>query len=158
VKCHIAEKYYLKFFTHHHHHSKNIMVGPKRTGRKRSASNSPSTGPTVPRGTKVWTQDEDELLWKNRASGRSWETISEELSSYSTADTRPTKSANACRKRHERIKEQKLKAELGPNMERWSEMVQVYLNFREEWWSRVGAVCGHKNYQDIEKAVCRMLS
>ncbi|QDS72153.1 hypothetical protein FKW77_004405 [Venturia effusa] len=111
------------------------------------------------RVTSTWSADEDQTLLDARASGMNWKPI---------AQTHfPTKTPNACRKRHERLIERR-------NAENWGgikaeTLARQYMLFRAEiWkpladslgekWQVIEAKCmekGLKNLQASEKALRR---
>jgi hypothetical protein len=135
------------------------MVGPQRTERKgsiqaSSTKNSPSPGrANLPRA-KIWTEEEDDFLWKTKAAGWNWDKIALDLcDAYPPSQNKYQKTANACRKRHERIKDKVFKAQLGPNKERWSEAVEAYKTNRKRMWQPIADQLGFKRWQDIEEAV-----
>lgn len=64
----------------------------------------------------------------------------------------PNKSANACRKRHERLMSKKSAAACtGRRMEK---MAHSYMGLRKETWSPIAAQTGEKWYV-VEQKVCR---
>lgn len=76
----------------------------------------------------VWTSHDDEQLKRARQQGLNWTNI---------ADTYfPTKTANACRKRHERLME-KINANGTWNSLKFEEVAKVYLEVREDMWRMV---------------------
>lgn len=134
-------------------------MGPQRTERRGSAqlsAKNPSflNRTNTPRA-KIWTEEEDEFLWRTKAAGWNWDKIAAELgASYPPPESRYRKTANACRKRHERIKVKQCKAQLGPGRERWEEVVLSYKSNRESMWQPIADQLGYKRWQDIEQAVC----
>ncbi|KAK1084470.1 hypothetical protein LTR33_002641 [Friedmanniomyces endolithicus] len=93
----------------------------------------PTASATMQRNAAIWSVADDEILLQARASGLHWQPIS----------TRhfPNKTANACRKRHERLIERR-------HVEDWDAqklelLAQEYSLVRKEMWeilaSRVGA-------------------
>lgn len=90
-----------------------------------------------------WSQVDDETLIKARAQGLNWNQISPKHF--------PTKSANACRKRHERLMEKQ-------NAEQWDGvrldiLAAAYMECRSEMWRILGAKVGEK-WQLVEQKVC----
>ena len=92
----------------------------------------PTASATMQRNAAIWSVADDEILLQARASGLHWQPIS----------TRhfPNKTANACRKRHERLIERR-------HVEDWDAqklelLAQEYSLVRKEMWeilaSRVG--------------------
>ena len=95
------------------------------------------------RVTSIWSQEEDETLMSARAKGLSWAPIA--------AQHFPTKTANACRKRHERLRERQ-------NAEEWDTLkletlAREYMGVRREMWSLLADRVGEK-WQTIEAKVC----
>jgi hypothetical protein len=109
---------------------------------------------------KIWTDEEDNFLWGAKAAGWNWDKIALDLSeAYPPSDNKYQKTANACRKRHERIKDKVLKAQLGPNKERWAEAVNAYKANRKRMWQPLADQLGFKRWEDIEEAVsCSLFS
>jgi hypothetical protein len=136
------------------------MVGPQRTERRgsvqaSSSKNSPSPGRANMPRAKIWTDEEDEFLWAGKAAGWNWDKIALDLSeAYPPSDHKYQKTANACRKRHERIKDKVFKATLGPNRERWLEAVGAYKANRKRMWQPIADQLGFKHWKDVEEAVC----
>ncbi|KAL8654737.1 MAG: hypothetical protein Q9210_001320 [Variospora velana] len=76
----------------------------------------------------VWTNHDDEQLKRARQQGHNWTNI---------ADTYfPTKTPNACRKRHERLME-KINANGIWNSLKFEEVAKAYLEVREDMWRMV---------------------
>ncbi len=118
--------------------SGNLPIMPKeiRPSMARSMSTTavpyPTASATMQRNAAIWSVADDEILLQARASGLNWQPIS----------TRhfPNKTANACRKRHERLIERR-------HVEDWDAqklevLAQEYALVRKEMWeilaSRVG--------------------
>ncbi|OCK87939.1 uncharacterized protein K441DRAFT_622010, partial [Cenococcum geophilum 1.58] len=81
-----------------------------------------------------WSTEDDETLMSARASGLSWQPIA---SKYF-----PSKTANACRKRHERLMDRR-------NNEDWEGgklelLANEYMNVRREMWSILTSRLGEK--------------
>lgn len=92
----------------------------------------PTPSTAGPRNAAIWSTADDEVLLQARASGLNWQPISNRHF--------PNKTANACRKRHERLIERR-------HVEDWDAqklelLAQEYLAVRKEMWevlaSRVG--------------------
>ncbi|KAF2399408.1 hypothetical protein EJ06DRAFT_467842, partial [Trichodelitschia bisporula] len=86
-----------------------------------------------------WTPDDDEILMAARAKGLNWQPIA--------AAHFPSKTANACRKRHERLMERR-------NAEDWDgvkldTLAREYMAVRREMWSVLADRVGEK-WQTIE--------
>ncbi|KAF2440702.1 hypothetical protein P171DRAFT_106378 [Karstenula rhodostoma CBS 690.94] len=88
----------------------------------------------------AWSQSDDETLIKARAQGMNWNQISPKHF--------PSKSANACRKRHERLMEKQ-------NAEQWDGvrldvLAEAYMEVRSEMWRILGAKVNEK-WQLVEQ-------
>jgi hypothetical protein len=86
------------------------------------------------RASTTWSPKNDETLIQARAQGLNWTQISPKHF--------PFKTANACRKRHERIMERQ-------NAEQWQGvklevLAQAYMEARREMWSILAARVGEK--------------
>lgn len=108
--------------------------------------NSVSTASAAGGGARssTWSQQDDDLLIKSRAQGLNWNQIAPKHF--------PTKSANACRKRHERLMEKQ-------NAEQWDGvrlevLAEAYNEVRSEMWRILGAKVGEK-WQLVEQKVCK---
>ncbi|KAL1613002.1 NAD-dependent protein deacylase sir2rp2 [Paraconiothyrium brasiliense] len=104
--------------------------------------NSVSTASAAGGGARSssWSQSDDETLIKARAQGLNWNQISPKHF--------PTKSANACRKRHERLMEKQ-------NAEQWDGvrldvLAEAYMEVRSEMWRILGAKVNEK-WQLVEQ-------
>lgn len=98
------------------------------------------SGPGV--RSSSWSQHDDDTLIKARASGLNWNQISPKHF--------PQKSANACRKRHERLMEKQ-------NAEQWDGvrldvLAAAYMEARAEMWRILGNKVGEK-WQLVEQKV-----
>jgi hypothetical protein len=118
---------------------------PKAEKAPPTQRNSVSTASAVGAGTRSssWSTRDDETLIQARAQGLNWNQISPKHF--------PQKSANACRKRHERLMERQ-------NAEQWDGvkldvLAQAYMDVRREMWSILGARVGEK-WQLVEQKVC----
>ncbi|KAK3334537.1 hypothetical protein B0H65DRAFT_565842 [Neurospora tetraspora] len=105
--------------SHHHHHHQPSQASPNPpTHNQRPGS--PNHNPTT-----SWTPREDSLLLSSRASHLPWS----ELQRLHF----PGKTANACRKRHERLIE-KQQAEEEVDEDRLARIAGEYVRMREELW------------------------
>ena len=104
---------------------------------------SPHTS-TSDRHAATWTPENDELLMRARQQGLNWQPIA---SKYF-----PDKTANACRKRHERLMEKRNNADNwdGVKMDKLS---KAYLDLREPMWKILADRVGEK-WQSVEAKVC----
>jgi len=91
-----------------------------------SARHRPSSG--------AWSKEDDETLMSARASGLNWSQIQQKYFS--------TKSPNACRKRHERLIEQKTADNW--NKTDFERLSMEYMRMRKEIWSPLAAQVGEK--------------
>lgn len=80
-----------------------------------------------------WSTKDDETLMSARASGLNWQPIS---SKYF-----PSKTANACRKRHERLMKHRNNEEEGGKLEL---LAKEYMSVRREMWSILTSRLGEK--------------
>ena len=96
-------------------------------------------------GATAWTEADDNKLKEARKQGRHWGPIATELF--------PNKSANACRKRHERLMQQNQSDWDSTKMEA---LATAYLEIREQMWTILAARLDEK-WQVVESKVCRNL-
>ncbi|KAL1311132.1 hypothetical protein AAFC00_001334 [Neodothiora populina] len=124
-----------------------------------SQSGTPAQAQPGHRNAAMWTDADDRILLSARASGLNWQPIA----------TRhfPSKSANACRKRHERLMERRSNDDWDSH--RLEMLATQYMECRREMWgvlaSRVGerwalveAKCmekGFKNLQALARAAAK---
>ncbi|KAI9675133.1 MAG: hypothetical protein M1817_001541 [Caeruleum heppii] len=90
--------------------------------------------PASQRASTAWTPQEDRLLMEARARGENWGPIQQAHFA--------TKTPNACRKRHERLREKR-------NVENWDEerlegLAKEYMIMRKEIWSPLADRVGEK--------------
>lgn len=97
------------------------------------------------RNAAIWSDADDQVLIAARASGLNWQPIA----------TRhfPSKTANACRKRHERLMERR-------NHDDWDSrrldaLAMQYMECRKEMWTILAARVGER-WALIESKVCRI--
>ena len=81
----------------------------------------------------AWSADDDARLMRCRAQGMNWGPIARQF---------PSKTPNACRKRHERLMEKK-------NAENWDgikskDLARVYMECREAVWKPIADRLGEK--------------
>ena len=99
-----------------------------------SSRRAPSIGPAPRTASTTWTSEEDEILMRERAHGSNWGPIS--------AKHFPSKTPNACRKRHERLMERR-------RDEDWDELklenlATQYMEVRREMWGMLANRIGEK--------------
>ena len=113
---------------HHMPYFSKIMPREVRTTTAHSAASTtapyPQAATTAQRTAAIWSSSDDEILLRARASGLNWQPIASKHF--------PNKTANACRKRHERLIERR-------NGEDWDNdklelLAQEYLACRKEMW------------------------
>lgn len=91
-----------------------------------------------------WSKDNDELLMRARHQGLNWQPI---------ADTYfPNKSANACRKRHERLIEKRKNTD-DWDAARMETLAKAYNDVREQMWRILADRMGGEKWQIVESKV-----
>jgi hypothetical protein len=122
---------------------------PKIDKAPPSHRNSVSAASAAGGGTRSssWSAKDDDTLIQARAQGLNWNQISPKHF--------PQKSANACRKRHERLMERQ-------NAEQWDGvkldiLAQAYMEARREMWSILAARVGEK-WTLVEQKVAHPIS
>jgi len=95
---------------------------------------SPSTSHTHHRNSSTWTAGDDETLTSARAAGKNWQDIA--------SHHFPSKTANACRKRHERLSERRSEDEW--DEEKLGELATAYYDCRAEMWSMLADRMGER--------------
>lgn len=129
----------------HYHHSHQppplTLIPIPNTHHTMSALQTPIT-PLQPASTGPWTSNEDDVLISARRRGEGWSQIHEKYF--------PGKSANACRKRYERlVHKQKSDDWDDARLER---LAIGYRELREEIWRPLAERTGEK-WEHVEKAV-----
>ena len=107
------------------------------------ASHSPLPIPADEPDSKIWTRENDDKLISARQKGLNWKPIADQYF--------PNKSANACRKRHERLME-KRKSNDSWDEPKMEEMAQAYFDLREQMWQTLAERVGDK-WQNVEAKV-----
>ncbi|KAK4995718.1 hypothetical protein LTR66_004532 [Elasticomyces elasticus] len=107
----------------------SYVTSPIAVARPLRQSPTGSPGPHPARGVAVWSATDDEALMSARASGLNWAPIA--------AKHFPHKTANACRKRHERLMEKRNVDDEAWGGERWERLALAYSDCRKEMWSQV---------------------
>lgn len=99
-----------------------------------------------PSQSAPWTAEEDTRLMDAKHQGLAWNEIHQRHF--------PTKSGNACRKRHERL-QQKLRT-TDWNESRIRRVLEAYneAGVRERFWNDVAIRSGEQHWQDVERVVC----
>ena len=92
------------------------------------------TSPTNERSSTAWTRDDDLQLMKARSESQNWGPIATKYF--------PSKTPNACRKRHERLMEKRQ----GENWDgvKLDSLAKAYLDCREEMWQILAEKVGEK--------------
>jgi hypothetical protein len=95
----------------------------------------------------AWNSQDDQTLLAARSAGQNWSQIQ--------ANYFPTKTGNACRKRHERLMERKGADDWDTRkLERLS---KDYMSMRKEIWTPLAQRCGEK-WNVVEQKVCHITS
>jgi hypothetical protein len=94
----------------------------------------PMAAPSAQRNAAIWSVADDEILLQARASGLNWQPIASQHF--------PNKTANACRKRHERLIERR-------HVEDWDAqklelLAQEYMACRKEMWEMLASRVGER--------------
>lgn len=89
-----------------------------------------------------WRPEDDERLMRLRTQGLNWQPI---------ADNFPPKTANACRKRHERLMEKRNAASWDDGV-KIEELARAYLQVREQMWKVLADELNEK-WQTVESKV-----
>jgi hypothetical protein len=102
------------------------------------------TAPAHPNQSTLWLDEEDNLLMEAKSSGLGWNDIHKKYF--------PTKSGNACRKRHERLMTKIRSSD-------WDDarIAQVMREYnrpgvREAFWGQIAAPF-HERWEDVERVV-----
>jgi hypothetical protein len=117
----------------------NLPIMPKESKTPISTHAStvaPYPTPTTagPRTAAIWSAADDDVLLQARASGLNWQPIA---SRYF-----PNKSANACRKRHERLIERRQASDW--DAEKLERLAQEYVAVRKEMWEMLASRLGER--------------
>lgn len=91
-----------------------------------------------------WSSENDNLLMLARENGLAWELIATKYF--------PSKTANTCRKRHERLMEKRYIANFWDDTE-VKQLANAYEKCREKMWDILGGIVGER-WQDVESKVC----
>ncbi|KAI9707388.1 MAG: hypothetical protein M1836_000349 [Candelina mexicana] len=92
--------------------------------------------------SRAWNPRDDEILMASRAQGMNWLPIQQAHF--------PTKTDNACRKRHERLMEKRSAEDW--DAEKMENMAKAYLDVRKEMWGMLAERVGEK-WQVVEAKV-----
>ncbi|KAL7944928.1 hypothetical protein V8C42DRAFT_324110 [Trichoderma barbatum] len=117
------------------HPSQHSQYGPYSTSAPSPTLPMPSNLPSQHRPSSgAWTQQDDDQLLAARQQGLNWNQIRDQFF--------PSKTPNACRKRHERLIERK-------NVDDWDTrkmqmLAKEYMSMRKEIWSGLAARTGEK--------------
>ena len=98
---------------------------------RQSGSAEPQTGH---RNTANWSSADDEVLAAARAAGLNWQSTA--------AKHFPNKTANACRKRHERLVERRTHEDW--TTKRLDSLAVEYMELRKEIWCPLAARIGER--------------
>jgi hypothetical protein len=113
-------------------------IGPRHSDLEGSIS----TSSLSTLRTSSWSAKDDETLIQVRLKGLNWNQISPKYF--------PHKSANACRKRHERLMERQNAEQCGGV--KFDILALAYMECRREMWCNLAAKVGEK-WQLVEKTV-----
>jgi hypothetical protein len=119
----------------------DFLVGPSRRMSLAPIINMESSAPRILTSEK-WNAHDDQTLMTARAQGLNWAPI--QLRHF------PTKTPNACRKRHERLMEKRSAEDWSP--EQLESLGREYAAVRKEMWSMLAGRLGEK-WQIVEKKV-----
>lgn len=127
----------------------NLPIMPKETKTPRIAHGEistpyPMSTTSAPRSAAIWNAADDEILMQARAAGLNWQPIASRHF--------PNKTANACRKRHERLIERR-------QVEDWDAqklevLAQEYMAVRKEMWEILASRIGER-WSVVEAKVSR---
>lgn len=96
-----------------------------------------------------WLTEEDDALMNAKAAGMGWNDIHQQYF--------PTKSGNACRKRHERLMQKLRTTDWDDNRIRRVMAEYGRHGVREEFWGGIAKRLGEK-WEDCERVVCQNAS
>lgn len=117
----------------------NTILGESTTESNRQRS---LPDPVFSNHASNWSSHDDAVLLSARSRGHGWSQIQKE--------NFRNKSANACRKRHERLVAKRRGIEW--NQEMLEKLSTEYSKLREQIWQPLAHTVGEK-WQDVEKAV-----
>ena len=107
------------------------------------------TSPSSNRSAGPWNAQDDAQLKQARQRGMNWAPIAKEFF--------PTKTANACRKRHERLMDKEQTNE-DWDQAKLEEMARIYVEVREQMWGLVANKLGDNwkavDWKTVEAKVC----
>ncbi|QVM09357.1 hypothetical protein D8B26_004018 [Coccidioides posadasii str. Silveira] len=119
----------------------HIATYPGRlSGAERQPVALPSSPMTPTSTSGPWSPRDDEILLAARAQAQGWNQIQR--------DHFPSKSANACRKRYERLIAKRRGSDW--NDERIDRLANQYMQMREQTWRPLADAVG-ENWEDVEK-------
>lgn len=133
-----------------HFHNLPIMPKESKTPISTHASTVvPYPAPTTagPKPATIWSAADDGILLQARASGLNWQPIASRCF--------PNKSANACRKRHERLIDRRQASDW--DAERLERLAQEYMAARKEMWELLASRLGER-WAVVEAKVSNALS
>lgn len=105
---------------------------------------SPQTSASDRHASQSWPPENDELLMRARQQGLNWQPIASQYF--------PDKTANACRKRHERLMEKRNSADNWDGV-KIEILAKAYVDVREQMWKLLADRVGEK-WQNVEAKVC----
>ncbi|CAD6564487.1 MAG: hypothetical protein ASARMPREDX12_002683 [Alectoria sarmentosa] len=101
---------------------------------------SPQTSASDRHASQSWPPENDELLMRARQQGLNWQPIASQYF--------PDKTANACRKRHERLMEKRNSADNWDGV-KIEILAKAYVDVREQMWKLLAERVGEK-WQNVE--------
>lgn len=108
------------------------------------APTSPQPSGADRHASQAWPPENDEMLMRARQQGLNWQPIASQCF--------PGKTANACRKRHERLMEKRTSAESWDGV-KIEELAKAYNDVRERMWKILADRVGGEKWQTVEAKV-----
>ncbi len=128
---------------HHHHIMPKQVFKSTKTNRASPVAVGSMQDETSQRNrSRAWNPRDDEILMASRAQGMNWLPIQQAHF--------PTKTDNACRKRHERLMEKRSAEDWDAN--KMDNLAKAYLDLRKEMWGMLAERVGEK-WQVVEAKV-----
>ncbi|KAK3070137.1 hypothetical protein LTR53_010996, partial [Teratosphaeriaceae sp. CCFEE 6253] len=94
----------------------------------------PTPSTMTQRNAAIWSTTDDEILLQARGSGLNWQPIANRHF--------PNKTANACRKRHERLIERRQVEDW--DVQKLEQLAREYVAVRREMWEMLASRVGEK--------------
>jgi hypothetical protein len=125
--------------------TRRLSLGPRAASDAELSDNSRRGGRGGRKSSGAWSKADDKKLCDARRAGDNWNDIVQTC-------FRGLKSPNACRKRHERLKQKEHDRMLDDV--RHDELVQGYMRQREAMWSLLACHLGFRDWKALEHKVC----